>query len=182
MVGVGHGRGGHSWAGSIPGLWASPPSPPPALPGLGGGRGHISAWPDVCPALVPLGGLGEAPYLPGRVSRLGDRGATLGPALAQGATEGQREDCVANGGCTYPGLALHDHGPQPRKLNSRGLAADLDHRSHCWWTGSSLAPPGDIIDLARWGLVWTLGWQVEVRGPSLSLLPQWEHGLGDPEP
>lgn len=182
MVGVGHGRGGHSWAGSIPGLWASRPSPPPALPGLGGGRGHISAWPGVCPALVPLGGLGEAPYLPGRVSRLGDRGATLGPALAQGATEAQREECVASGGCTYPGLALHDHGPQPRKLNSRGLAADLGHRGHCWWTGSSLAPPGDIIDLARCGLVWTPGWQVEVRGPSLSLLPQWEHGLGDPEP
>ena len=115
-------------------------SPPPASPGLRGGRGHISAWPGVCPAPVPLDGLREAPNLPGRASRLGHRGATSGPALAQGATEAQKEDCVASGGCTYPDLAQHDHAPQPRKLNSRGLAADLDHGGHAGGLGALWRP------------------------------------------
>lgn len=156
MVGVGHGGGGHSWASSILGLWASLIFPSSSIAWLEGREGtHLClAW--CVPSPGALGWTRRSSKPDWESVQTGSRGATLGPALAQGATEAQKEDCVASGGCSYPDLAQHDHGPQPRKLNSRGLAADLDRRGHCWRAGSSLAPPGDVIDLARWGFVCTL--------------------------
>ena len=130
--GGGGARQGWSFLGWLhPGPLGLPAFPSSSIAWLVEREGTHSARPGVCPALAPLDGLGEAPNLPGRVSRLGDRGVILVPALTQGATEAQGEDSAASGGSSFLASAQHDHGPQPRKLNSRALSTGLGLGGHC---------------------------------------------------
>lgn len=124
----GAGQGGHSWACSLSGLWALPPSPRPASPGSRGRAEHICVKPGGCPALVPLDGIRGASALPGRVSRLGDRGAALDPAFRSSHKGELKPGCRGSQGQRWPPGTL----PQPSmsiatgRLSSRLPAAGLD--------------------------------------------------------